>query len=39
MLERSHSQKTSLLEEWMRPEQTDDYLPFELRRKKRRLKR
>ncbi|MEO5777411.1 MAG: relaxase/mobilization nuclease domain-containing protein [Flavobacterium sp.] len=39
MLERSNSQKTSLLEELMRPEQTDEYLPFELRRKKRKLKR
>ncbi len=39
ILERSHSQNTGLLEELMRPEQTDDYLPFELRKKKRKLKR
>ena len=39
ILEISHSQKTSLLEELMRSEQTDDYLPFELRKKKRKLKR
>lgn len=39
ILERSHSQKTGLLEELLRPEQTDDFLPFELRRKKRKLRR
>jgi hypothetical protein len=38
MVERSHSQKTSLLEQLMRPGQSDDYVPMELKKKKRKLR-
>ena len=38
MLERSHSKKTNLLKELMRPGQTDDCVPKELKKKKRKLR-
>ena len=39
ILERSHLQKNGLFEELMRPEQTEGYLPHELRKKKKKPRR